>query len=190
MRLMCRLRGHWADPIPARWNGNRCFTTCMACGCDLVRTPDTEWQVPRGYRVVWRPMPKQVATIATGTLEAEQALPEPPIAEPPATAAEDEAFSEVQMNLELMPAVHAEADHGGADEPCLEWPIEPPAPLQQIEESEAEVSEAEVIVEAYPPPEETVVHQIQAKASDFMDDQFDDFDWDDFSEAPRRSAAG
>lgn len=54
MRLICRLLGHNADPASARWNGSLCFGRCGRCGHDLVRAVDGRWQLPRGYRIVWR----------------------------------------------------------------------------------------------------------------------------------------
>lgn len=58
MGLICRLRGHRADRIGARWNGETCFGRCARCGCDLVRTADRPWRAPRGYRIVWQAGPR------------------------------------------------------------------------------------------------------------------------------------
>ena len=51
--LLCELGRHRAEPSPA-WNNGYYFSRCRRCRRDLVRTTYSGWEVPRGYRVIWR----------------------------------------------------------------------------------------------------------------------------------------
>lgn len=55
MSIFCKLGRHRALPDPV-WNAGHFFGRCAACGCDLIRTHETEWHaVPRGKAIVWKP---------------------------------------------------------------------------------------------------------------------------------------
>jgi hypothetical protein len=51
--MLCRLGWHSPEPGPA-WNNGYYFSRCSRCRRDLVRTTYSGWEVPRGYRIVWR----------------------------------------------------------------------------------------------------------------------------------------
>ncbi len=61
MILLCRIGRHSAAP-GSRYNHGLTFSRCRRCGADLVRS-DRDWElVPKGFRVVWKPVvrPAQV----------------------------------------------------------------------------------------------------------------------------------
>jgi hypothetical protein len=54
MSVTCSVFGHLAGSTHTH-NQGLDFTTCHACGCDLMRSEDAEWtKVPDGFSVVWR----------------------------------------------------------------------------------------------------------------------------------------
>lgn len=52
-KLLCALEGHRAEPR-GQWNRGYCFSRCARCGRDMIRLGSGQWQVPKGYRVVWK----------------------------------------------------------------------------------------------------------------------------------------
>lgn len=63
--MLCGLGFHRVD-AKAVWNGGCGFSVCSRCGCEMVRKPGAGWApVPRGYAVVWRPVPSP-STMAEG----------------------------------------------------------------------------------------------------------------------------
>jgi len=54
--MLCGLGFHSAGK-KAVWNAGVGFSTCAHCGREIVRRPGRRWEpVPRGYRVVWKPV--------------------------------------------------------------------------------------------------------------------------------------
>lgn len=172
MSLICSLLGHKPDPARVMWNQDICFGKCARCGCDLVRSGDAPWQVPRGYRVVWRAPEKQVACI-----EAEAAEPvavelasglEGAVVEQATTAPEEEPLEELR-------------DEMTSASETVEWPLvaSPPAELETGEEPAAEPAAV---------AEEPAREEVRSAAPDFMDVEEEDFDWDDVPIRQRRAA--
>ena len=61
MSLLC-LAGKHAARTGEIWNQGLYFSSCRRCGCDMVRA-DKVWEtVPRGFRIVWRPMERSERT--------------------------------------------------------------------------------------------------------------------------------
>ncbi len=56
--LLCSLGWHAAEK-GALWNEGYYFSRCQRCGSDLIRTTYSGWEVPRGFRVVWKPRPAE-----------------------------------------------------------------------------------------------------------------------------------
>jgi hypothetical protein len=55
MPLLCFARSHAARPSDL-WNQGLCFSSCRRCGRSMVRG-EAGWQmVPRGFRIVWKPV--------------------------------------------------------------------------------------------------------------------------------------
>ncbi len=216
LALLCRLQGHKADPAAEVWNRSICFGRCKRCGSDLVRRAKGKWQVPRGYRVVWRAPAKEIqqpAPVAQTEWEAPleaASFPEEPI----------------PAELEIIPEAEEIQDEAGNDAaPLPEWPLQIEAAEQQTDfpidapavdqpnpqPNAAEPPEETVTARAAAePPQETVGAQaaaeppeeavnvdaaagpreetIRAHAADFMDDPEDDFAWSDLADARRTSA--
>jgi hypothetical protein len=199
MGLVCSLTGHKADAAQAVWNGGICFGKCSRCGCDLVRTIRDLWQVPRGYKVVWRASPKSdpepIAAEAAAWSEAEIPVEaeweeswEPAHApEWPVKAAKAEPAVEVQQQDEV---AASESDQVPALEEVetealqnVEWPL-----VASVVEAEAEPAPANVVTE--PVANEEEAPRDIAGVPDFMDDWADDMDWDDLPDQRQRAAAG
>ena len=53
--LLCLFGRHQVDPAVC-WNCGICFSSCLRCGRDLIRSGDDLWHIPKGHRVVWRPL--------------------------------------------------------------------------------------------------------------------------------------
>jgi hypothetical protein len=197
MSLVCSLTGHKADAEGALWNGGICFGKCSRCGCDLVRTIRDVWQVPRGYKVVWRAMPNSnpepVAAEAPEWPEAEVPLeaeweecwepvhaPEWPVkseeTEPPAEAQQQDEVASEPDEVPALEEVEAEASQN------VEWPL-----VASVVEVEAEPAHEDLVTE--PAAEEEPPRDFAA-VPDFMDDWADDMDWDDLPDQRQRAAAG
>jgi hypothetical protein len=199
MGLVCSLTGHKADAAGAVWNGGICFGKCSRCGCDLVRTIRDLWQVPRGYKVVWRASPKNDPEPT-----AAEAAPWPE-AEVPVEAEWEECWEPVQApewpveNEEAEPAAEVQQlDKVPAAEPQeaspmeaieaetpqnVEWPL-----VASVVEAEADPAHADVLTE--PAAAEEEPDPDIAAVPDFMDDWTDDMDWDDLPDQRQRAAAG
>jgi len=63
--IRCSLGWH-APARPLRWNDGFYFARCRRCRRDLVRTAFGRWEVPQGYRVVWRDKPPYDQSSAPG----------------------------------------------------------------------------------------------------------------------------
>ncbi|HEV2746288.1 MAG TPA: hypothetical protein VGW34_03195 [Allosphingosinicella sp.] len=206
MRLLCALGSHRVDPGTARWNGGHCFGKCRRCGRDLVRTGAGRWQVPHGYRVVWRALPSAP----------EPGPPEPqPIPAAAAAAAEPAAlpagaaceYSEPVLPWDLAsprppeaaaapepPAAdpHSEPQADDApEEPACDPPGEPEADDPREEaigdppgESQADDAPDEPALAA-----EELPDQGCDADRDFMDDDADEWDWSDGAAFPRPDSA-
>ena len=98
MPLLCDLGWHRPDPI-ARWNDGYYFSKCSRCGRDLVRTAFGQWQVPKGYRVVWQQKPpetrEEIALVPETAGEAANGAEQsPPAASAPVAEAEQPVAAE------------------------------------------------------------------------------------------------
>jgi hypothetical protein len=210
MGLMCRLSGHKADPASGRWNGGVCFGRCGRCGRDLVRTVHDVWQVPRGYRVVWRAKPgNEPESVAPGAAERPgPAWPdrlewEPeydhfaavaawPAKQPTQPLDAWEPSSKGMADADLDAQV---ADAAGAPVQ-VEWPLSSPGGQvsdDAVREPAGQVTD-DIVQEppGNPPPApvEEGRNQVHPNDADFMDDQADDAEWDDFPDHGRRTAVG
>lgn len=189
--LLCSLRGHRVDPSKIVWNGGICFGACANCGTDLVRTIRDRWQVPRGYKVVWRAAPKDepepIAADRPGWLESELAEPVDWEAPEPALALEAEQETEVQSPEETR-AQRAE-DIAAPEKVEVEVaePVEWPLSLQ-TSEADMEIYYPDALRE---PPVAAQEPTPESNAlEDFMDDGSDDMNWDDFPDHRQIAAAG
>ena len=164
MGLACRLRGHKADPASARWNASICFGRCVRCGRDMVCGSGGRWQVPHGYRVVWRPtLSEAVDAVA------------PPEAGPAPGCRETEALAGLAV---------AEAPAAATAPEVTEWPL--PKPVVYRQEQETAVVPAMTPLPASGRSEPSPV----SAGFDFMDDQPEETAWYDFGDRPQRSALG
>ena len=60
MKIVCRVRGHEASPDEV-CNGGECFSRCVRCGEELIKS-DGAWRpLPKGFRVVWKDAPPAAA---------------------------------------------------------------------------------------------------------------------------------
>lgn len=152
MPLLCDLGWHRPDPI-ARWNDGYYFSKCSRCGRDLVRTAFGQWQVPKGYRVVWQQkppetreeialVPETAGEIANGAEQpATTALPpvrepEQPVAAEPVQAPAFAATAEPEVLAARAEASQRDVEiveqpEAPADEPLL--PLNGPADDKQAE---------------------------------------------------------
>ena len=161
--VLCLL-GHRADPAKARWNQDVCFGKCARCGCDMVRSGDGSWRVPHGYRVVWRPIETEAGEPAPRHVASAPSEARQPVdLEQLAGAA---AVEETLPPVEEQPVEVLRHEVGGTERPDVE-----PAVTTAIAEE--------------PPAEEP-----RPAVADFMDEQPDDFDWEDVPVRPQRAAAG
>ena len=206
MGLLCSLGGHKADAQIAVWNGGICFGKCTRCGTDLVRTIKDRWQVPRGYRVVWRAKPEQEPqSAALEMVELPGPLPDPldweGNWEPAKTSFEEVAApadEELHSNQAVVPEEledPAEVSSVGTKiSDTVEWPLGASAGEQEDE------TEIEPDFELQPSGEVTAVVEgaiaerladddALPDVADFMDDGADDLDWADFPIPGQRSAA-
>jgi hypothetical protein len=197
MGVLCSLTGHKADAAQAVWNGGICFGRCSRCGCDLVRTIRDVWQVPRGYKVVWRASPKSdpkpIAAEAAAWSEAEVLVEaeweerwepvQPP--EWPVESEETELAAEVEQHDEVAASEPQEASPMEAIEAetpqKVEWPL-----VAAAIEIEAEPARAEVVTGPAAAEEEPA--QDIAAVPDFMEDWADDMDWGDLPDQRQRAA--
>ena len=210
MGLLCSLRGHKADAQSAVWNGGICFGKCTRCGADLVRTIKDRWQVPRGYKVVWRAKSeREPQPVASETAELPGPLPDPldweGSWEPAQTSFEEAAApadEELERELHGGQAVGPEELENPAEVSSVgtevsdrvEWPLGASAGEQE-DETEVEPDlklqpsvEADAVVEgaiAERPADDDALPDV----ADFMDDGADDLDWADFPLPSQRSAA-
>lgn len=90
--LLCQLGWHAPEPL-ARWNDGYYFTRCKRCRCDLIRTLYSDWQVPRGFRVVWQSHPP-VSHATRARLVRERA------SEAPRTVLRSNAPSETELPIQ------------------------------------------------------------------------------------------
>lgn len=90
MPLSCSLGLH-RPRSGARWNDGHYFTKCSRCGTDLVRTSGGEWQVPKGYKVVWQAEPPARRKAGPAGATPEETVPktDTPVALARATASAD-----------------------------------------------------------------------------------------------------
>jgi hypothetical protein len=186
LALLCTFLGHAADPASRRWNGSLCFGKCARCGSDLVRGADSAWQVPRGYRIVWRPMPNEEPAPAPSSLmewvepEAAEPLeweqpwqPAPDPAEPALPAAKDESKTDEEPVVEE----HDEAPS------MFEWPLRAPPVEQQADKPFAEPAAESVPAAEVQAPDATAI-------DDFMNDRADEVAWDEYPAFTQRTATG
>jgi CheY-like chemotaxis protein len=81
MKIMCRLRGHEASPNEV-CNGGECFSRCLRCGEELIKSGDAWRPLPSGFRVVWKDAPTPAADAAGSPPRREEAPPPPAVAAP------------------------------------------------------------------------------------------------------------
>lgn len=176
--LRCALGWHAPEPTP-RWNDGYYFSRCRRCGCDLVRTAFDNWQIPRGYRVVWsRTRPEGV-----GTAELEEL--------PPA-AATDPATGEPVPDFEEAPGTPEEESAADftMDEPAEAF--EEPSFASEPEPSRDELPIQEVL--RHMQAEEAAAFQpdsrhLRSAVPDFMDDPGVDTDWRNVRPLPAEEPA-
>jgi hypothetical protein len=174
------LLGHSANRNKARWNGGICFGRCARCGRDLVRTASGNWQVPRGYRIVWRATPQDAAAAA---LE-DEGRHEPEIADPPGSEQLPEAapvalqetvtfYDEGRLEELQDPDGTIAQDRDTIEAPgVFEWPLAAP----RAPDARAYV---EPSAEPEAVPEEPALPETPAEVCDFMDEEADDMEWAD-----------
>lgn len=204
MRLWCALAGHAPDAGLATWNLGYCFSRCERCGRDIVRTGESRWKVPHGYRIVWRPLPAKAAEPPVAqTVEPdvppvidEEPLPwgevadpvhfdaapeaEPPLTGPEPLPPEKVAAEPEPIHFDAAPEFAPPEDEPPAPaiEPNLPAPAEAEAPLPPaaVEEEEAPLPQAAIEVQPpLPQPEPT---------GDFMDMDVEEEDWDGLAALP------
>ena len=178
MPLLCLL-GHKVDPARVMWNQDICFGKCVRCGCDLVRSGDAPWQVPRGYRVVWREKEEPASVphqdVSFAKPEAREPVDLGQLSRPtPADCEEADTLGEEQPLEELRHETAPVAnDSTGAEAAgILEWPIvaHPTGEIERCEEPAVESSALD---------EEPLVDEPGSAVPDFMDVEEDDFNWSD-----------
>lgn len=201
MGLICRLGGHKADAAGTRWNGSICFGQCVRCRADLVRTVRTSWQVPRGYRVVWRDAAKEEPQpVASAQPEWPEPAPAPAMApeweQPwePGEAHVEKAVPRAEFAHQIQDDQAVSPGEEGADaadplcaneQTRTEWPLGTSSALEQND-----VRPEDAAATSLPAAAEPADHVVRFTVPDFMDDEPDDVDWDDSVGRLRQSAGG
>lgn len=133
--LLCRLGWH-APQKGALWNEGYYFSRCGRCRSDLVRTTYSGWEVPRGFRIVWKPRPvdPDAGPPAPGTWDelrttapsaGELAAPAPPAPQPAAVeAALGDHASAPSATVDLVREPRPALRKPVRDEPSLDSMIE------------------------------------------------------------------
>ena len=167
--LLCQWGKHTPERLPI-WNEGYYFSRCRRCGSDIVRPLDGGWQVPSGYRVVWRT--DRPADEPTPLLRPEAVAPlaTPPIEEVAEDRVIDEDVAAREILKEEHPAPEPEAlaeDEPVEDriEPVAEEPMEDS--VEPIAAEPVEAIEPPTVVEGPALPTETVRRSL---IPDFMDD--------------------
>lgn len=81
MKIMCRVRGHEASPNEV-CNGGECFSRCVRCGEELIKSGDAWRPLPSGFRVVWKDAPAPAADTGEPPARSEEVPPPPAVAAP------------------------------------------------------------------------------------------------------------
>lgn len=134
--FLCRLGFH-APQKGALWNEGYYFTRCDRCGSDLIRTTYSGWEVPRGYRIVWKQRPIEPNGEAPALREPAriQSSPMAPARQPAAPASHEAPPAQV-----VAPAL-------AQDNPSLDTMIE-----RAVAALKGNVSKSAQPFEASPPP--------------------------------------